>query len=134
MGVTCARSSVRLLASSLSESLVSRLFEFRVNDDNFVFHAMAAREVLEQEVNMKTVEEMLDEIENSDDGNGPDPVATVDDPALAKIAVAQIRLRAAERALDEAVMDARDVGLSWQAIGDVLGMTRQGANKRFPAA
>ena len=134
MGVTCARSSVRLLASSLSESLVSRLFEFRVNDDNFVFHAMAAREVLEQEVNMKTVEEMLDEIENSDDGNGPDPVATVDDPALAKIAVAQIRLRAAERALDEAVMDARDVGLSWQAIGDVLGMTRQGANKRFHAA
>ena len=123
MGVTCARSSVRLLASSLSESLVSRLFEFRVNDDNFVFHAMAAREVLEQEVNMKTVEEMLDEIENSDDGNGPDPVATVDDPALAKIAVAQIRLRAAERALDEAVMDARNVGLS--------GMTRRSANKRF---
>lgn len=131
MGVTCARSSVRLLASSLSESLVSRLFEFRVNDDNFVFHAMAAREVLEQEVNMKTVEEMLDEIENSDDGNGPDPVATVDDPALAKIAVAQIRLRAAERALDEAVMDARNVGLSWQAIEDVLGMTRRSANKRF---
>ncbi|ERH15709.1 hypothetical protein HMPREF1549_03036 [Actinomyces johnsonii F0510] len=131
MGVTCARSSVRLLASSLSESLVSRLFEFRVNDDNFVFHAMAAREVLEQEVNMKTVEEMLDEIENSDDGNGPDPVATVDDPALAKIAVAQIRLRAAERALDEDVMDARNVGLSWQAIEDVLGMTRRSANKRF---
>ena len=80
---------------------------------------------------MKTVEEMLDEIENSDDGNGPDPVATVDDPALAKIAVAQIRLRAAERALDEAVMDARNVGLSWQAIEDVLGMTRRSANKRF---
>ena len=131
MGVTCTRSSVRLLASSLSDSLVSRLLEFRVNDDNFVFHAMAAREVLEEEVNMKTVEEMLDEIENSNDGNGPDPVATVDDPALARIAVAQIRLRAAERALDEAVMDARDIGLSWQAIGDVLGMTRQGANKRF---
>ena len=83
---------------------------------------------------MKTVEEMLDEIENSNDGNGPDPVATVDDPALVRIAVAQIRLRAAERALDEAVMDARDIGLSWQAIGDVLGMTRQGANKRFHAA
>ena len=83
---------------------------------------------------MKTTEEMLDEIENADNGAGPDPVATVDDPALAKIAVAQIRLRAAERALDEAVMAARDIGLSWQAIGDVLGMTRQGANKRFLAA
>ena len=61
-------------------------------------------------------------------------MVTVDDPTLARIAVAQIRLRAAERALDEAVMAARDVGLSWQTIGDVLGMTRQGANKRFHAA
>ena len=61
---------------------------------------------------MKTTEEMLDEIENANNGDGPDPVATVDDPALAKIAVAQIRLRAAERELDEAVMAARDVGLS----------------------
>ena len=67
---------------------------------------------------MKTTEEMLDEIENANNGDGPDPVATVEDPALARIAVAQIRLRAAERALDEAVMGARDVGLSWQAIGD----------------
>ncbi len=83
---------------------------------------------------MKTIEEMLDEIENANNGDGPDPVATVDDPALAKNAVAQIRLRAAERALDEAVMDARDVSLSWQAIGDVLGGTRQDANKRFHAA
>ena len=80
---------------------------------------------------MKTADEILDEIENANNGDGPDPVATVDDPALAKIAVAQIRLRAAERELDEAVMAARDVGLSWQAIGDVLGVTRQGANKRF---
>ena len=83
---------------------------------------------------MKTADEILDEIENANNGDGPDPVATVDDPALAKIAVAQIRLRAAERELDEAVMAARDVGLSWQTIGDVLGMTRQGANKRFHAA
>lgn len=83
---------------------------------------------------MKTTEEMLDEIENANDGDGPDPVATVDDPALTRIAVAQIRLRAVERALDEAAMDARDVGLSWQAIGDVLSMTRQGANKRFHTA
>ena len=83
---------------------------------------------------MRTAEEMLDEFENADDGDGPDPVATVDDPVLARIVVAQMRLRAAERALDEAVMAARDAGLSWQAIGDVLGMTRQGANKRFHAA
>ena len=61
---------------------------------------------------MKTTEEMLDEIENANNGGGPDPVATVDDPALAKIAVAQMRLRAAKRVLDEAVTDARDAGLS----------------------
>ena len=57
---------------------------------------------------MKTTEEMLDEIENANNGDGPDPVATVDDPTLAKIAVAQIRLRAAESELDETVIDARD--------------------------
>jgi len=62
---------------------------------------------------MKTTDEMLDEIENANNGDGPDPVATVDDPVLARIAVAQIHLCAAERALDEAVMVARDVGLSW---------------------
>lgn len=83
---------------------------------------------------MRTAEEMLDEIESADDGVGPDPAVTVDDPVLARIAVAQMRLRAAERALDGAVMAARDAGLPWQAIGDVLGMTRQGANKRFHAA
>lgn len=83
---------------------------------------------------MRTVEEMLDEVENANGGEGPDPVVTVDDPALARIAVAQIRVRAAERVLDEAVMAAREAGQSWQAIGDVLGMTRQGANKRFHAA
>ena len=83
---------------------------------------------------MRTAEEMLDEIESADDGYGPDPAATVDDPALARIVVAQMRLRAAERALDGAVMAARDAGLPWQAIGDAPGMTRQGANKRFHAA
>ena len=61
---------------------------------------------------MKTVEEMLDEIENANNGDGPDPVATVDDPALSRIAVAQIYLHVSERAFDEALTDARDAGLS----------------------
>ncbi len=60
---------------------------------------------------MKTTEEMLDEIENANNGDGPDPVATVDNPALARVVVEQIRLRAAERALDGPVTAARDVGL-----------------------
>lgn len=83
---------------------------------------------------MRTTEEMLDEIENANNGEGPDPMLTIEDPALAEIAVAQMRARAAEKALDEAVLAAREAGLSWQAIGDLLGMTRQGANKRFSTA
>ncbi|EFW26969.1 hypothetical protein [Actinomyces sp. oral taxon 171] len=63
---------------------------------------------------MKPTEEMLDEIENANNGDGPDPVATVDDPALAKIAVAQIRLRAAaasnERSQDSGVVQVTGTG------------------------
>lgn len=77
---------------------------------------------------------MLDEVENANGGEGPDPIATVDDPYLAQVAVAQIELRAADNRLDAAVARARAAGKTWQAIGDVLGMTRQGANQRFAAA
>lgn len=83
---------------------------------------------------MKTTAQMLNEIENANNGAGPDPLTTIDDPTLARIAVAQLRAHEAETALDAAVASAREAGLSWQAIGDVLGMTRQGANKRFHAA
>ena len=83
---------------------------------------------------MKTTALMLNEIENANNGAGPDPLTTIDDPTLARIAVAQLRACEAETALDAAVASAREAGLSWQAIGDVLGMTRQGANKRFHAA
>lgn len=83
---------------------------------------------------MKTTAQMLNEIENANNGAGPDPLTTIDDPSLARIAVAQLRAREAETALDAAVASAREAGISWQAIGDVLGMTRQGANKRFHAA
>lgn len=74
---------------------------------------------------------MLDEVENADNGAGPNSVAAVDDPVLARIAVAQIRARSAERALDEVVMAAREADLSWQAIGNVLGMTRQRISRRL---
>ncbi|MDE1654746.1 hypothetical protein ACYATL_08955 [Actinotignum timonense] len=82
----------------------------------------------------RSIEEMLDEVENANGGEGPDPIATVDDPYLAQVAVAQIELRAADNRLDAAVARARAAGKTWQAIGDVLGMTRQGANQRFAAA
>ncbi|MDY5128090.1 hypothetical protein ACRQF6_07175 [Actinotignum sp. GS-2025f] len=82
----------------------------------------------------RSIEDMLDEVENANGGEGPDPIATVDDPYLAQVAVAQIELRAADNRLDAAVARARAAGKTWQAIGDVLGMTRQGANQRFAAA
>lgn len=76
---------------------------------------------------MRIIEALLDEAENADNGAGPDLVATVDDPALMRIAVAQIRVHAAERVLDEAVMAAREAGLPCQAIGDdVLSMDSPG--------
>lgn len=76
---------------------------------------------------MRTDDELLAEIEA---GEGPDPIATVSGE-LAQVAVAMMNVSAAETALDKAVASARDAGHSWQAIGDVLGMTRQGALKRF---
>ena len=42
---------------------------------------------------MRATKKMLDEIESADDGYGPDLVATVDDPVLARIAVAQMHWR-----------------------------------------
>lgn len=79
---------------------------------------------------MRTDEEILAEIES--DG-GPEPTATVSGE-LAQVAVAMMQVAAAEQALDAAVASAREAGNSWQAIGEVLGMTRQGALKRFRAA
>ena len=77
---------------------------------------------------MRTDDELLAAIEA-----GPDPIASVDGD-LARVAAAMMQVEAAERNLDAAVRAAREGGNSWQSIGDVLGMTRQGALKRFRAA
>ena len=55
------------------------------------------------------------------------------DPYLMGITMAQLRLAAAEADLDAAVVRARENGRSWQQIGDILGMTKQGANNRLGA-
>lgn len=69
----------------------------------------------------RSIEEMLDEVENANGGEGPGPIYTVDDPYLTQVAVAQMELRAANKRLDAAVAKARAAGKTWQAIGDVLG-------------
>lgn len=89
--------------------------------------------VQKQVTNVRTDEEILVEIENANAGEGPDPVASIG-PELAALAVAALQLRSSEAALDDAVAAARESGHTWQAIGGILGMTRQGALKRFKRA
>ena len=82
---------------------------------------------------MRTDDEILREIETADEGAGPDPAATITDPALIAVYQALTKVASAEAALDRAVKEARAAGYTWQTIGDVVGMTRQGALKRFAA-
>ncbi|EPD27957.1 hypothetical protein [Actinotignum schaalii] len=69
--------------------------------------------------------------EKADGGRGPNTVGAPLGQALTRVLLASIELNAANRKLDTAVEEARASGESWSAIGRVLGMTRQGANKRF---
>ncbi|WP_071129284.1 hypothetical protein [Varibaculum massiliense] len=77
---------------------------------------------------MKTDEELLAEI-----AADPEPEMTITDPALIKVYQALVETVRADKRLDEAVRDAREQGQTWQAIGEIIGMTRQGAMKKFAA-
>ena len=74
--------------------------------------------------------EIIERIDKNEDG---EPTFTVSGE-LARLSVALLKSRAAEAAVDRAVHAAREAGYSWQEIGNVLGMTRQGALKKFRAA
>ena len=52
-------------------------------------------------------------------------------PQLVRIEEAQAITGEAEVFLALRVHQARDKGITWSAIGDVLGMTRQAAQQRF---
>lgn len=80
---------------------------------------------------MRSYDDMLDEIESADNGAGPNPIATYTGPGLAELAAAIEKQADADRAVAEAVHLARSQGATWQAIGDLLGLTRQGALKRY---
>ncbi|EJF41401.1 MAG: hypothetical protein ACFNXT_04290 [Actinomyces massiliensis] len=82
---------------------------------------------------MRSMKKMLHEIEQANIGQGPDVTTWTSDPYLMGITMAQLRLAAAEADLDAAVVRARENGRSWQQIGDILGMTKQGANNRLGA-
>lgn len=80
----------------------------------------------------RTIEEMLDEIENANNGAGQDPVASVyRGKGLAQLAAAIQAEERAKAAIAQAVSTARAEGATWEMIGDYLGMTRAGAYKKF---
>jgi hypothetical protein len=69
---------------------------------------------------------------------GPDGLRKTlqSDPAsfLALVAAARVGAAEAERLLRDAVAGARRAGHSWEAIGGLLGVSRQAAQQRFAAA
>ncbi|NEE01911.1 hypothetical protein [Phytoactinopolyspora halotolerans] len=73
-----------------------------------------------------SVEEWLDTLD-------PEVTPARDARHLRAIGQALANLEEAERALDQAVADARAAGDSWEAIGTVLGTSRQAAHRKFHA-
>lgn len=56
---------------------------------------------------------------------------TARERAHVRVQDALASVRSAETELDVAVAAARETGLSWDELADILGMTRQGASKRY---
>lgn len=83
---------------------------------------------------MRSNEELLDEIENANGGDGPDPIASVDGDVLRAIRTAATEQAEAQARVDAAVADAREKGASWTVIGAMLGISRQAALKRYSHA
>ena len=83
-----------------------------------------------------TDEELLDHVENSDAGAGPDPVRSfgsnaAEQAVLATLAAAREGRDQADSDLVTAVAAARRADMSWAAIGAVLGTSKQGAQSFF---
>lgn len=58
-------------------------------------------------------------------------VLVVPSAVLRELRAAAAARRAAEDRVEAAVINARNVGLSWGVVGAQLGITRQGARQRF---
>ncbi|MBV8984734.1 MAG: EAL domain-containing protein [Acidimicrobiia bacterium] len=51
--------------------------------------------------------------------------------ARTRVQAAMASVRSAERELDTTVASARETGVSWDELADILGITRQGVSKRY---
>jgi len=80
---------------------------------------------------MVTDEELANWIENTNDGEGPTPLSTTERSDLDRLIAALRQRDQAENDLADAVLDARTRGASWAVIGATIGMTRQGAHKKY---
>ena len=82
---------------------------------------------------VRTNEEMLDELENANGGEGPDPIATYSGSALTALKAAIHERDRLDQFITTMVRAAHDEGASWAMIGAMLGTTRQAAHARYSA-
>ncbi len=76
---------------------------------------------------LKHAEELATRFEN----NQPDPADELDPAAVQALGAAAIERSAAEQHLLDAVRQARTAGLSWSAIGALVGTTGEAARQRY---
>lgn len=82
----------------------------------------------------RTVEEILahaDELAARFESYEPDPAHEVAADAVVQLRAAVAERSAAERHLLEAVRTARAAGMSWSAIGSLVGTTGEAARQRY---
>lgn len=78
-----------------------------------------------------TDEQYADWMENAEDGQGPTPTASIDRADLDALIAAVRERDGAEDRLAREVSAAHAHGVSWALIGATLGMSKQGAHKKY---
>lgn len=72
--------------------------------------------------------------ESANDGAGPDIATEIDNGDFDALMRARDAKAAAEAQLHAAIAEARRHGATWQAIGAVLGVSRQAVHAKYGAA
>ncbi|MDR0594091.1 MAG: hypothetical protein LBG60_12730 [Bifidobacteriaceae bacterium] len=81
-----------------------------------------------------TGEQYADWVEKADGGRGPTPTASFERAEMQELLAAIKEREEAENRLSQAVAQVRARGASWAVIGRALGLSRQGAHKRYAGA
>ncbi len=82
----------------------------------------------------RSVDDLLkhaDELAARFEGYEPDPADELDAAAVGRLRQAVVQRSEAEREVIAAVRGAREAGLSWAAIGGVVGTTGEAARQRY---